>query len=441
MNAQMRWFSTPSNPKTSQKLMFRNMKKTNLKLLFLLLGLIIFTTASAIQAQMISGAIFTTETSCTATNRNFFESKDAVYLNGGPTHRGAAGLPDGSYYVQITAPDGTVLGTSLETGNETPAVSFGGEMLTCYQMWSLLRKASDGTMGYDDTPNPGGEYKVWVSLSRDFNPSLSKTDNFKVKENPTGAPLPIAKLNSKKFYDANVNGINDENSTLIGWKVCVTDQIDIIRYTTSELLVEPGDFSVFFFSPNEANWKSTTTTINNVSLTDGDDKTVESGAVVLGAGGGHTIGFWSNKNGQATITPNDFTGVGTYYALNTKPFYTNSWFKSTPVGFGNSKANIKSYVLNANAVDMRYMLSAQTTAMMLNVNHGFVNPKAFVYVPGVPSANEFGFATIEALLFDAAQALSNPTRTRAELEIIKTAIDKGNNNLNFVQPMPTGFTF
>src|SRR3954453_19574993 len=46
-------------------------------------------------------------------------------------------------------------------------------------------------MPYDDTPNPGGEYKVWVTLLSDYNtnargnhfgfvPSKSKTDNFKV---------------------------------------------------------------------------------------------------------------------------------------------------------------------------------------------------------------------------------------------------------------------
>jgi hypothetical protein len=46
-------------------------------------------------------------------------------------------------------------------------------------------------MPYDDTPNPGGEYKVWVTLLSDYNTSArgnhfgfvaskSKTDNFKV---------------------------------------------------------------------------------------------------------------------------------------------------------------------------------------------------------------------------------------------------------------------
>ena len=58
----------------------------------------------------VSGAIFTTDLGCTGVNINIFQSKDDVYLDGGPAHVGAAGLPDGSYYVQVTEPNGTPLG-------------------------------------------------------------------------------------------------------------------------------------------------------------------------------------------------------------------------------------------------------------------------------------------------------------------------------------------
>src|SRR5262249_19667125 len=40
-------------------------------------------------------------------------------------------------------------------------------------------------MPYDDTPNPGGEYKAWVTPVADYDGScrhpLAKTDNFKVR--------------------------------------------------------------------------------------------------------------------------------------------------------------------------------------------------------------------------------------------------------------------
>src|SRR5205809_7686539 len=62
----------------------------------------------------VSGAIFTTDSTCTGVNLNIYASKNDVYLDGGPAHPGAAGLPDGSYYVRVTVPDGpTALGKSL----------------------------------------------------------------------------------------------------------------------------------------------------------------------------------------------------------------------------------------------------------------------------------------------------------------------------------------
>src|SRR5207249_4191072 len=118
-----------------------------------------------LSAAPLSGAIFTTDSICSGVDLNIYASKDDVYINGGPEHPGAASLPDGSYYVQVTNPSGSlVLGTSVGSGNETPFVVVGGEPADCYQLSGILNSASSGftTPGYDDTDNPGGEYKVWV---------------------------------------------------------------------------------------------------------------------------------------------------------------------------------------------------------------------------------------------------------------------------------------
>ena len=64
----------------------------------------------AFAAAPLPGAIFTTDATCSGVDLNIYESKDDVYLNGGPSHPRAAGLPDGSYYVQVTEPDGTRAG-------------------------------------------------------------------------------------------------------------------------------------------------------------------------------------------------------------------------------------------------------------------------------------------------------------------------------------------
>jgi hypothetical protein len=89
---------------------------------------------SAALAAPVSGATFTTEAACDGTNVNIFPSKDAVYLDGGPAHEGAAGLPNGNYYVQVTEPSGTVLGKTT-----TASVSVvGGEFVVCYQLSAIL---------------------------------------------------------------------------------------------------------------------------------------------------------------------------------------------------------------------------------------------------------------------------------------------------------------
>ncbi|HEX7041897.1 MAG TPA: hypothetical protein VF189_01475, partial [Patescibacteria group bacterium] len=132
-----------------------------------------------------TGATFTTDVVCNGTNVNLFSDKDSVYLDGGPMHGGAAGLTDGYYYVQVTEPNGTLLGTSIGSSNSTPVHVTNGNFDQCYQLSAILIKNSDGTQGYDTTTNNGKEYKVWVSESSTFPGGSTKTDNFKVDNSPT----------------------------------------------------------------------------------------------------------------------------------------------------------------------------------------------------------------------------------------------------------------
>ncbi len=58
------------------------------------------------------GSINTSTIDGTVVNQNLFNSKDDVYLNGGPQNQNANGLPDGVYYFRVTDPSGaTVLST------------------------------------------------------------------------------------------------------------------------------------------------------------------------------------------------------------------------------------------------------------------------------------------------------------------------------------------
>jgi hypothetical protein len=96
---------------------------------------------------------------------------------------------------------------------------------------------------------------------------------------------------------------------------------------------------------------------------------------------------------------------------------------------------------------MAYMLSAQMTAMQLNVEAGFVGSGALIYAPGTTSANSLGFATVGAVMAEANATLcangsvlsANPERVHQEA--VKNALDNANNNLSFVQGTPCPFTF
>jgi hypothetical protein len=162
-----------------------------------------------------SGAIFTTLIDGSEVNYNHYAAKEDVYLDGGPgpgAPQHAAGLPDGRYVFQVTDPSGKVLLSTDTAANrqfdvldgiivnsETHAVGFDiDHNALTVQLFP-----------YNDTPNPGGVYKVWATPLADylagaaalgqpngltvvdpglkpgnfhgFLPGKSKTDNFKVK--------------------------------------------------------------------------------------------------------------------------------------------------------------------------------------------------------------------------------------------------------------------
>ena len=155
-------------------------------------------------AAPVSGAIFTTDASGVPVNLNHYDNKRDVYLNGGPGLNApddAAGLPAGTYSFQVTNPNGEVLLSedpvacrqfTVDDSGVIQSVAPGG---ACAHATGTDGEDAGITVQlfpYADTPNPGGVYKVWVSLTSDLNctapgnkncfvPRYSKTDNFKVK--------------------------------------------------------------------------------------------------------------------------------------------------------------------------------------------------------------------------------------------------------------------
>src|SRR6266852_359034 len=62
----------------------------------------------------LTGAIYTATKDGTAVNQNIYGALTNVYLSAGPKNTNAKGLPDGTYYFQITDPSGRTL---LSTDN------------------------------------------------------------------------------------------------------------------------------------------------------------------------------------------------------------------------------------------------------------------------------------------------------------------------------------
>jgi hypothetical protein len=211
--------------------------------------------AQAASAQFF-GAIYTSTFDGTIVNANIYADKNDVYMNGGPHGNSFHGLPDGTYFFQVTKPgwhptqgdltDGLL---STDDANDRQLKVVGGRVFgvagTAGTHAVGVPTANGGLpvqlMPYSDTPNPGGEYKAWLIRWKDENGNIvvpstfvdsinpriihfesrwSKTDNFKVRVPPP--PYPTAIVKGVKFRDLNMNGLLDPtDEPLQNWVIHV----------------------------------------------------------------------------------------------------------------------------------------------------------------------------------------------------------------------------
>jgi hypothetical protein len=226
---------------------------------------LLFLSVTASAFAQLPGAIFTTTKTGSRVNANIYPQKcgdSGVWLDGGPgpnAPQTAAGLPDGDYYFQVTDPSGkTLLSTDpvanrqfRVTGGIIVSLSGGGNHNTGLDVDHGATTVE--LCPYNDTPNPGGVYKVWVTPTDDFkgnpnqvdNPcrggcfhgfvaSTSKTDNFKVKGGAGGACLTMLKI-----IDTNGNGFGDVgDDPLVTWPITITDPLGTSNTFWSGLVKE-----------------------------------------------------------------------------------------------------------------------------------------------------------------------------------------------------------
>lgn len=427
-------------------------------------------------------------------NCNHYESKADVYMSGGPT-RGGFNLSDGTYFFAIVTPgeqssgfldgargnlsdayvggtDGdegigddvsertfTVSGNEIVTydGSHMLGTSPGEAGRTIIQLGRLLAEGDTDPLNatFDDTDNPGGVYILAVCEAGATGPSDCKYDAFKVTE--VEEPPQPGTVSGGKYYDANTNGQYDVGEAWIAdWPIAWTDGAFGTIYTD-----ENGQFQLAFtedtytFAEDLAAspWMQTGNLVDQSETTGGavssldangvytvtvvDDSATSGiyfGNVCLGAGGGRTLGFWSNKNGSAVLSA-DPSWMSFLVGLNLRNASGANYDPSSYTTF-------RSWLLSATATNMAYMLSAQLAAMELNVREGFVSGSALVYAPGVSGTNANGFITVDDLMAAADAALGanglvlSGSPDRAAQEALKNALDDGNNNRNFVQAGP-----
>jgi hypothetical protein len=253
-----------------------------------------------------------------------------------------------------------------------------------------------------------------------------------------------ATLSVIKFYDANANGTLDEGEqTLDDWYFTIDG--DLYSTPFSEI-IDAGTYNITECMPIEPSWVASGITVDGtedynivsdteveVTLVDEDDVTIYFGNYCLRPSGGKTLGFWSNKNGQATMNDGGTMApeLAMLTGLNLRKANGADFNPATYAAF-------KTWLLSATATNMAYMLSAQLAAMDLNVEAGLVNGDAF-YIPYGGTINQLMTAANNALGADGYTPAGDPNRSTQET--LKNYLDALNNGASVVNPTPCTYTF
>ena len=299
-----------------------------------------------------------------------------------------------------------------------------------------------GSTGCDESTasfarrNDGGNFQSHLRAAT-FDGSCNKTGD---DTDCGGGSNGRGNVSACKYYDFNANGTFDPGEQgLDGWPMTI-DPLDGATPNVATQLtnagcvtwstLDPGfnPYSVTEGTPNEPNWFHSTTVTLPVNVVVGQTQTVDFGNYCKVPSGGLTLGFWSNKNGQALITAADLLALRNLCLRNAD----GSNFDPT------TNAQVKSFLLGANATNMANMLSAQLTAMTLNIRHGFVDANAF----DLCSHKTVGQLTTDANTSLCANGLTfSGSPDRAPQEAMKNCIDTLNNGGPVVPVTPCSRTF
>jgi hypothetical protein len=261
------------------------------------------------------------------------------------------------------------------------------------------------------------------------------------KTDCTTPPPPQGSLQACKYYDFNANGVEDPGELMLAnWPMTITpldggqppvgtqitDASGCVQWTGLDPSLSP--YSIAEGVPIQANWFQSNGVSQDATVASNQVTTVNFGNYCKVPSGGLTLGFWSNKNGQALITAADLTALDGLCLRNANG--TN--FDPT------TAAQVKSFLLAANATNMANMLSAQLIAMTLNIRHGFVNGTSFDLCSG-KTINQLVTDANGALCADGLTLAGNPDRPTQESA--KSCIDQLNNGAPVIPATPCTYSF
>jgi len=363
-------------------------------------------------------------------------------------------LPTGTYYVHVTAgPGGEVLSAN-DPMDRFVAITNTGGVITLALPFTLNPDPTLFGLGLNgvgqslrlgalnNSSTSPCQFKVFVGNTWDlqFGPSWPHI----VRCNDPFFPTPqIASFGlfrigdgsgsdvlGSVFLDDDRDGVRDPGEgPAVNWQVrLVTGSTS--QTTTTDVFgnylfvdVPTGNYSVELVLQN--GWVATNTSTASVAVLGCANAQIAGFGVApsLLAHDGHTIGFWRNNHGLGLIT--QFSILPTLAALNLRdasgalfaPTTNNQW---------------KTWLQNANSVNMAYMLSAQLAAMHCNVMVGFVDAGSVISDPTL------GNITIGNLMAQAIASLGLHGFTpvghpeRAAQQVLKNALDNANNNLNWL---------
>jgi hypothetical protein len=258
----------------------------------------------------------------------------------------------------------------------------------------------------------------------------------------------------KKFYDANANGIHDPTEPrLRDWPMTLgsaslgditTLLTDSFGYAQFNGLLPGDDYTMAEGVPLETNWFQSKPVdaggnpINpqtGIVVTVGHTTQLSFGNYCTKPSGGKTPGFWSNKNGQATMMDGSpaslLPELNLLAGLNLVDANGGAF---DPVDY----PSFRTWLLGSNATNMAYKLSSHLAAMRLNLEAGFVNGNA-IYAPFGGTINELVALADASLGTDPYTPSGHPAR--AYQEFLKDSLDALNNGDGVVSPTPCKRTF